>query len=173
MKRCRVTGMVKRAGGAALVELAIVLSLLITLFSGMVELGRALYEYETLTKSARVAARYLSQYSPDDGNYSSSVKSAQCLAAYGSATLDSTQTKCAGTLTPVAPGLSTSNVACTQISSYPVYDKSNNDSTSSSPVGVVNFVEVKITGYNYSPIQSWFRLFGLTFGDISVVMRQS
>jgi Flp pilus assembly protein TadG len=172
MTRCGVNAMIKRERGAALVELAIFLPLLLTLFSGMVELGRALYEYDTVTKSARVAARYLSQYSPQDGNYSASVTSAQCLAAYGSPALNSNQTQCAGTSTPVVPGISASNVICSQISGYPVYDTDNN-SAGSAPVGVVNLVQVKITGYTYSPIQSWFKLVGLTFGDISVVMRQS
>jgi Flp pilus assembly protein TadG len=161
-----------RERGAALVELSLVLTLLITLFGGLVELGHAIYQYETLTKAARNAARYLSQYSPLDANYP--LSSAKCLAVYGN-------TSCTGT--PLATGLSTTNiVVCDQsdssgcadgtYSGYNVYDATNN-ANSSVLQGAINLVEVKITGYHYSPIQSIFSVTGVTFGDISVVMRQS
>jgi Flp pilus assembly protein TadG len=175
----------KRERGAALVELAIVLPLLLTLFGGMVELGRAIYQYETLTKSARVAARYLSQYSALDPSYASTtIPAAQCLAVYGN-------TGCTGT--PLATGLTTLNVviydqtsptasqSCTggPFLGYNVFDTNNNSCTGSNlaptpaPQEAINLVEVKITGYTYSPLQSFFKFTGVTFGDISVVMRQS
>ncbi len=172
MRSRSIHGKRRHERGAALVELALVLTLLVTLFSGMVELGRAIYLYETLTKSARDAARYLSQYSALDPNYPAST--AKCLAVYGN-------TDCTGTA--LAPGLTTANVViCDQSSSsgcsggtfanYNIYD-ANNNSSSGTLEGAINLVEVKITGYNYSPIQSFFQFTGVTFGDIAVVMRQS
>lgn len=162
----------KRQRGAALVEFAILLPVLLTLFGGMVELGHAIYQYETLTKSARNAARYLSQFSPLDANYP--IASAQCLAVYGN-------TGCTGS--PLVPNLSASNVVvCDRSNSsgcpggtflgYSVYDADNNASSGTLEESI-DLVQVKITGYTYSSIQSIFNLGGLTFGDISVVMRQS
>src|SRR5512139_895741 len=46
--------------GAAAVEFAFILPLLLLLFSGMVEYGRAMWHYDALAKGARDAARYLS-----------------------------------------------------------------------------------------------------------------
>ena len=47
-------------GGQELLEFALVLPLLVLLFAGAVEFGRAFYTYNILTKSVRNAARYLS-----------------------------------------------------------------------------------------------------------------
>jgi hypothetical protein len=174
----------RRESGAALVELAFVLTLLLTLFGGMVELGRAIYQYETLTKSARNAARYLSQYSPLDAA-AYPLASAKCLAVYGN-------TGCTGSA--LVPGLSATNVVvcdrkdysgcvrpgvCDGSSSsvcpylgYLTYDASDNANTGPL-VGSIRFVQVKITGFAYSPIQSFFPFVGVTFGDVSVLMRQS
>jgi len=46
--------------GAAAIEFAFVLPLLLVIFSGMVEFGRAMWHYDALAKGARDAARYLS-----------------------------------------------------------------------------------------------------------------
>jgi Flp pilus assembly protein TadG len=192
MPICSICGNRRRERGAALVELALVLTLLLTLFSGMVEFGRAIYQYETLTKSARNAARFLSQYSALDTCYSSAndssssckstttgqspytVNQAKCLAVYGT-------TDCSGN--PLVPGFSTTNVVvCDQSSAsgcpnvnffgYDVYDADNNSSLGTLEEAI-NLVEVKITGYQYSPIQSFFQFAGVIFGDIAVLMRQS
>ncbi len=47
--------------GAALVELAIVLPVLLMMVFGITELGRALYQLNTLAKSADAGVRYLSR----------------------------------------------------------------------------------------------------------------
>jgi Flp pilus assembly protein TadG len=47
--------------GAAAVEMALITFLLVTASAGVAELGRAIYYYDTLAKSARSAARYLAQ----------------------------------------------------------------------------------------------------------------
>lgn len=49
-----------RQSGVALVELALVLTILLTLMAGMVEFGRAFWYYEVLTRATRDAARNMS-----------------------------------------------------------------------------------------------------------------
>lgn len=50
----------RRQSGTAAVELALVLTLLITLVAGIVELGRTFWYYDALSKATRNAARTLS-----------------------------------------------------------------------------------------------------------------
>ena len=54
------------ARGAIAVEFGLVAIILIPLVLGIVEFGRALYAYDTLVKSVRSAARYLSVGTPSD-----------------------------------------------------------------------------------------------------------
>lgn len=49
----------RRARGVAMVEMAILLSLLVVLFLGITELGRAVFFQQKLGKAVEVAARYL------------------------------------------------------------------------------------------------------------------
>jgi Flp pilus assembly protein TadG len=162
----------KAQRGVAAVEFAVILPILLVLFGGMAEMGHAIYQYETLTKSVRNAARYLSEFSPADPAYP--IAAAKCLAAYGN-------TGCTGTA--LATNLSTSNVkVCDRVAATDcpnssfgnvnVYDANNNDN-SGPAAGTINLVEVKITGYTYSHIQAILAFTGLTtFGDIVSVMRQ-
>ncbi len=53
--------------GAALVEFALVLPLLLLLCLTVVELGRAFWHYKVLVQSAREAARYLAAQKPGEG----------------------------------------------------------------------------------------------------------
>jgi hypothetical protein len=78
--------------GTAIVEFALVLPLLILLSILVVELGRALYQYNTLAKSVRDAARFLSMQSPN-----TQVAQAKNLVVFGNPE---------GTGTPLVPGLS-------------------------------------------------------------------
>ena len=169
----------KRMRGAAMVEFAIVVAPLLLLALGVAEFGRALYQYEALTKSTRDAARFLSTYLSTDPAYP--IASAQCLAVYGDAACPT------GSGTPLVDGLTTSMiVVCdashttdcqdasdpTQFASVATYD-TNNGASNGAPTGSVNLVEVKIKGYQYTPIETFFNLQGLIFGNIFTVMRQA
>ncbi|CAB3668682.1 hypothetical protein LMG24076_01819 [Trinickia soli] len=169
----------KRMRGAAMVEFAIVVVPLLLLAMGVAEFGRAFYQYEALTKSTRDAARFLSMYLSTDPAYP--VADAQCLAVYGTSPCPS------GSATPLVDGLTTSMiVVCDashttgcqdatdppQFAGVPTYD-TNNGAASGTPTGSVNLVEVKIKGYQYTPIETFFNLQGLIFGNISTVMRQA
>src|SRR3569833_2607684 len=96
--RCRKNG--RRNGkqsGAALVELALILPLLLLMTFITTEFGRALYQYNIITKSVRDAVRYLSAQPPGTG-----LDQARNLVVYGNT---------AGTGTPLAIGLPLANVA--------------------------------------------------------------
>lgn len=53
--------MSSRQRGTAMVELAILMPLLVIMVFGVVELGRALYQQQVVTKVATTAARYMSR----------------------------------------------------------------------------------------------------------------
>ena len=101
----------------------------------VVEFGRALYEYNTVTKSVRDAVRYLSAQLPNTG-----CSQAHNLVVYGQTT--------AGT-TPLAPGLNTAAVSCSWQTSgtYPL----------------INTVTVTVTGYRFRSMTA--SVFGLRLGD--------
>lgn len=77
--------------GLAAVEAAIVLPLLLLLFIGTAELGRALMHYDTLAKGVRDGARYLATNAIDDFTSTIDVSAtvetaAKNLARYGNTT---------------------------------------------------------------------------------------
>lgn len=158
-----------RQRGVAAVEFGILLVPMLLMVCGVAEFGRAIYQFDTLTKATRSATRYLSQYSPLDISYPTA--SAKCLAVYGN-------TDCTGPA--LSSGLTTSMVVicdrvdasgCSGMSFADVNTYDNSDGTGT-PSGTINLVTVKITGYTYSPIQTFINASGLTFPDISTVMRQ-
>lgn len=166
-----------RTRGVVAVEFALVLMPMIMLATGVAEFGRAIYQYETLTKATRDAARYLSVWLPTDSAYP--VSQAQCLVVYGSTT-------CGSSGTELVPGLTTSMVTIcdaqrttgcsdasdpSQFANLPTYD-SNNNAASGTATGAINVVEVKISGYQYQPIPAYPWLPSITFGNIVTVMRQ-
>lgn len=81
-----------KQSGVALVELALIIPLLLLLTFITTEFGRAMYEYNAVTKSTRDAVRYLSFQTP--GTH---IAEAQNLMVYGNL---------AGTGTPLVRGLS-------------------------------------------------------------------
>ncbi|UUE94809.1 TadE/TadG family type IV pilus assembly protein [Comamonas thiooxydans] len=135
--------------GAALIELALSIPFMIMLSMIVIEFGRALYEYNTVTKSVRDAARYLSANTPN-----TLCPDAQNLVVYG--------TKTAGSQ-PLAPGLKTNAVSCSW------------QTTGALPL--INTVTVTVTGYRFQSMVSnvfGLQLFtggGITFGNIAATMR--
>ncbi|MBV8248323.1 MAG: pilus assembly protein [Comamonas sp.] len=126
-----------RQQGVELVELALILPFLILMSILVAEFGRALYEYNTVTKSVRDAARYLSAQQPN-----TNCAQAQNLVVYGQTT--------AGT-TPLAPGLNTGAVSCSwqTAGTYPL----------------INTVTVTMTGYRFQFMMA--SVFGTQLGDSS------
>jgi hypothetical protein len=123
--------------GVAVLELALILPLMLVMTFVVTEFGRAIYQYNTLTKSVRDAARYLSVQTPG-----TQVTQAKNLVVYGNT---------AGTGTPLALGLTVSHV------SDPVWQTSG-----SNPV--ISAVTIQITGYTF---QSVFpSVFGLPLGAV-------
>ncbi|SOZ37186.1 TadE/TadG family type IV pilus assembly protein [Cupriavidus neocaledonicus] len=159
----------KRQRGVAAVEFGILLAPMLLMACGVAEFGRAIYQYDTLTKATRTAARYLSQFSPDDVSYPAAA--AKCLAVYGNST-------CSGAT--LAPGLTTSMVViCDRVDasgcpgqSFNNVNTYDNPGGAGAPAGTVNLVAVRITGFAYTPLQSFIDVSGMTFGDITTVMRQ-
>lgn len=139
--------MKNRHKGTALVEFALVLPLLLILTLITTEFGRAMYQYNTLTKSVGDAVRYLSTQTP--GSHTAEARN---LIVYGNV---------AGTGRPKAPGLSLGNVP------VPTWQ-----TTGTNPV--INTVTVQVTGYTFRPlIPSVFSisLGTIAFTPISATMR--
>ncbi|WP_434115200.1 TadE/TadG family type IV pilus assembly protein [Paraburkholderia caffeinilytica] len=152
---------IRRMQGVVAVEFALVAIPLVILLLGIAEFGHMFYQYNTIDKSVRDAARLLSAYSPLQADYPTA--SAQCLVVYGN-------TGCNGS--PLIAGLQTSMVVvCDQINTSGCTGQFKNVQTD--PSGdTINLVQVKVTGYPYAQITGFFNLGALIFGDISCVMRQ-
>lgn len=157
--------------GAAAVEFALVLPLLVLMVFGITEYGRAIYQYDTLAKAARAAARHLSTASAGDAV---AMAEARCLVVYGNYTTSGTQVTCSGT--PVASGLTTAMVEicdATTAASCP----GKTYASVATGMGVANLVTVRITAYPFNSVVPSV-VSGMTFGSaasntgISVTMRQ-
>lgn len=143
-QQVKASGM--RTRGVALVEFALVLPLLLVVSLLVTELGRALYQYNTLTKAVRDAARYLSVHDPSIKTTNPAlVLVARNLAVFGTPQ-PSTVTQ------PLALGLSLANVPDANITWA---------TRGANPL--INTVTIQITGYSFRPILS--SVFGIPFGD--------
>jgi len=110
--------------GQSLLEFAMVLPVLLLLAIGTIEFGRAYFQYNTLSKAVRQAARYMSFHA-----YTAAERTnASNMAIYGNV---------AGTGTPCIPGLTTSNIAITP---------RNGGTTLATPP---EWVKVSVTGYTF------------------------
>lgn len=143
--------------GAVAVEFALLLIPLMLLAFGIAEYGRALYQYNTLVKTVRDAARLLSHHNPADPiSYAVVLDEARCLAVHGN-------TSCSGPA--LAPGLTTGMVTITS-------------STTTTAAGTsVTLVEVRISGYVFNFVFNPARLLGVAadtipLSDIHATMRQ-
>lgn len=143
--------------GVAIVEFALVLPLLLILTFITTEFGRALYQYNVLTKSVRDAARYMSTQTPGD---TTKYPIAKNLVVYGNP---------AGSGTPLVIGLTAAQVP------DPVWQFAG-------AAPVINTVTVQIgfgplgsaTRYTFQPLIT--SAFGLnfdiiTYAPISATMR--
>lgn len=134
-----------RQSGAAIVEFALTLPLLLLLTMITTEFGRAIYQYNTIVKSVRGAARYLSAQTPSSALTAdpAAITAATNLVVYGNT---------AGTGTPLVLGLTTGNVET------PTWQ-----TTGSLPL--INTVTITVTDYTFHPLVT--SVFGTTFGDIA------
>lgn len=140
--------------GVAAVELGFLLVPLITLTFGITEFGRAIYTYNTITKSARDAARFLTSKTPGDTDAHAEAK---CLVAFGNP-------DCA---TPaLVPGLTDLMVQTCDV----VLPCSGISSTVTTGSGTINTVHVRVSGYAFAPVIEYV-MPSLTFNNISVTMR--
>lgn len=147
--------------GAVIVEFALLLIPLLLIAFGVAEYGRALYQYNTLVKTVRDSARFISQHNPADAaSYPVALNDARCLAVYGN-------TGCSGP--SLAPGLTTDMVAITSTAGI-------TDAGTS-----ITLAEVRITGYTFNFAFNPLRLAGglvgnaadtIPFNDIHATMRQ-
>lgn len=134
--------------GVALIEFALVLPLLLILTFITTEYGRALYQYNTLAKSVRDAARYLSVQVPGDTTRYATAKN---LVVYGNP---------AGVGRPLAVGLSTAMVP------DPVWELRG-------AAPIINTVTIQIgqgavgsaTRYRFTPLIA--SAFGVSFGSVT------
>lgn len=139
----------RRARGVAAVELAILLIPLVIMAFGMTEIGRAFYQYNTLLKSTRDAARHLSMQPPGQGE-----AVARCLVVYGRA-----QPACSGD-DRLVPGLTTDMVDF----SYALVPLGGG-------LGSVNVVQVTVTDYPFHSVVPLV-VSEMVFGPLSTTMRQ-
>ena len=140
--------------GLATVEFALLMALGFTpLVLGTVEIGRVLYQYNTIVKSVRNSARYISLYSATGPNYATQVTNAKCLAAFGN-------TACTGS--PIAPDLTAGQVSVAT------------SNAGGSGTVVIKLVKVTVSGYSLGYVTSFFVRGGSkSFNDISATMRQA
>jgi Flp pilus assembly protein TadG len=102
---------IRQTNGNELIEFALVsVLLLVPMFVGTVEVGRAYYTYNILTKSVRNAARYLSasQISPSGVVPAAYVTNARNLSIYGNV---------AGTGDTILPDLNAGNITVSGVAS--------------------------------------------------------
>ena len=115
--------------GQSLLEFTMVLPLLLLITLGVVEFGRAYFQYNTLSKAVRQGARYMSMHAYD----AIELTRAQNIAIYGNRE---------GTGSPCLPGLAVGNITITP----------RNPDTGASRTNPPRWVRVGITGYTFQPM---------------------
>lgn len=140
----------RKQAGVVAVEFAILIIPMVLIVFGITELGRAFYQYNTLVKATRDAARYKSFT-----NQGEKEAEAKCLAVTG-------DDSCSGA--PLLEGLNTNMVTI----SYAT--------TVQTGAGSVNLVKVAINDPNATEMFEFVSLVNfvipnITFGPIGTVMR--
>jgi len=115
--------------GQSLLEFAMVLPLLLLIALGVVEFGRAYYQYNTLTKAVREGARYMSMHAYDTDE----LDRAKNMTVFGNRE---------GTGNPCLPGLGVGNIVVTP----------RNPSSGTGPTNPPRWVKVSISGYTFQPL---------------------
>lgn len=101
--------------GAAMVEMAILIALLVVLFIGITEIGRALFFQHKLTKSAESGVRYLARAWDAVDTSNCSASGGWAAGSAGAANLAATGTASGGG-DPIIPGFAPGNVSASVIS---------------------------------------------------------
>ncbi|MDC7700349.1 TadE/TadG family type IV pilus assembly protein [Vogesella indigofera] len=141
-----------RQQGVAAVEMAILLMPLIFIVFGITEFGRAFYQFNTVTKATRDAARYLSAQQPGTKD-----TEATCLVRHGN-------TSCSGPL--LAPELDDATVTICDWQRCA-------DHLAQGATPVVNLVSVTVSNYQFVSLVPFVTadLSTITFGQIRTVMK--
>jgi len=117
--------------GVQMVELAIVMPILLLLFAVAGEMGRLYFMNTTLAKGTRVAARYLTTVPLNtNANVLLYYTNAKNLAVYG-------KIAPTGNDQPMLAGLTANNILITTAGGIPI---------------IPNFITVKVTGVNFTPV---------------------
>lgn len=132
------TAVTHRQGGAALIEFALIVPLLLLVTFITTEFGRAMYEYNLITKSTRDAVRYLSTQAQN-----TRTTEAANLIVYGNI---------AGTGSPLARGLTLAMVQA------PVWQTAGTNP-------LINTVTVRVANFQFKPLSN--TVFGLPFGPFN------
>ncbi len=149
----------KAMQGLAAVEFTILMAFVFApLVVGTIEIGRVFFEYNTLAKSVRDSARYISLYSATGPGYASQVTIAKCMAAFGNP-------GCTGN--PVVPGLTAAKIS--------IGTNGNGTPLAVGGAGtvVIKLISVTATGYQLGYVSNYFSGGFKAFNDISVTMRQA
>jgi len=146
----------KLQAGLAAIEFAFILPVLLILGFAVIDFGRLLFQYDTLTKSTRDATRYLAAVVrppatafSTDASYQSAVNNARNLALCG------TIAACGSNA--LVSGLSATNITV----DYPANE------------GNINYVRIFVSNYSTSYLTTALGGLGTKdLGTISVTMRQ-
>lgn len=149
--------------GVAAIELGILMIVLVPLVFGITEFGRAIYQINTIAKSTRDAARFLSSQGPGDP---ADLTVAKNLTVFGSKT-DSMPGIQPVPRTPLVPNLTTDMVTVCDSASPPPCNHLNIATGS----GVINIVTVTVSGYSFTSLVP-FVVPNIPFTPISTTMRQ-
>lgn len=156
-----------RQAGVALLELALVATLMLVVLFATIELGRALTQFKQIVAQANAAARYLSTRPVGAGT-----AEATCLVRFG--VIAAT---CSGA--PLVPGLETAAVTVAGAGTTPATQRRQrttipNDTTG----GRINLVTVTVSGFRYRLVAAGILnpVFGnvtsIPFPDIAATHRQ-
>ena len=133
--------------GTQLVELAIVLPIMLTLFAATAEFGRYFYTYTTLAKATRAGVRYLIT-EPVDANKVNTAKDAEAkrLVIYGDMSVSTTSK-------PVISGLNSNNVTIIR---------------SGGSGGTPPTVTIRIDSFTYQPLFDLSKFCGTAWLNVPV-----